>query len=162
MPRPPRHRTLVTASSAAQAGLAPLRGDVLARLADNRRLAEALQDALPVALTGQIRFATTRQRTLVFLADTPAAASRLRLLQAEVLARARQIAALDATAISVKVVPREAIDAIAHPHVKPLSDEARRHLANAAATMQDPDLRMLLERLAGLAPTPVPSAESPP
>lgn len=151
MTRTPRHRTVVTASIAAQAGLAPVRGDVLARLQDNRRLAEALQDALPPALAGQVRFATVRQRTLVFLADTAAAASRLRLVQADLLARARQVAAIDATAVSVRVVPREAIEAIAHPHVKPLSGEARRHLANAAAAMQDPELRILLERLAGLA-----------
>ncbi len=151
MTRSSRHRSVVTASVAAQAGLAPVRGDVLARLADNRRLAEALQDALPSALSGQVRFATVRQRTLVFLADTPAAASRLRLLQVDLLARARQVAAIDATAVSVKVVPREAIEAIAHPHVKPLSDAARSHLASAAAAMQDPELRILLERLAGLA-----------
>ncbi|MEO6066053.1 MAG: DciA family protein [Lysobacterales bacterium] len=151
MTRTPRHRTVVTASIAAQAGLAPVRGDVLARLADNRRLAEALQDALPPELAGQIRFATVRQRTLVFLADTPAAASRLRLMQADLLARARHIAAIDATGVSVKVLPREAIEATLHPHVKPLSVAARRHLANAAAAMQDPDLRILLERLAGLA-----------
>jgi len=150
MNRTPRNRKVVAASVAAQAGLAPVRGDVLARLQNNRRLAEALQDALPPALSGQVRFATLRQRTLVFLADTPAAASRLRLLQAELLSRARHVAALDVDAVSVRVVPREVLEPFEPARGKPLSDVARRHLANAAATMRDPELRDLLKRMSCL------------
>ncbi len=151
MTRKSRYRTVVAASVAAQAGLAPVGGDVLTRLADNRRLAESLQDALPPGLRGQIRFATVRQHTLVFLADTPAAASRLRLVQVDLLARARLVGAPEVTSVTVKVIPRETIEAIGPQPGKPLSDVARRHLANAAATMQDSDLRKMLEQLAGLA-----------
>ncbi|MEO6926243.1 MAG: DUF721 domain-containing protein, partial [Rhodanobacter sp.] len=67
-------------------------------------LDRALRQTLPSPLREQVRFANLRNERLVFLASSPAWASRLRLMQAQILASARAIGA-SASAVSVKVAP---------------------------------------------------------
>ncbi len=148
MSRTTRFRAAISASLAAEAGLTPLRGNLLSRLQDNLRLSKALTAFIPPALVPQVRFATLRQSRLVFLADNAAAASRLRLMQAELLAAARRAGVADAVGLVVKVVPREVFDTIESPVAKTLSDEARRQLRAASTAAADPEISALLDRLA--------------
>lgn len=148
MSRTTRFRAAISASLAAEAGLTPLRGNLLAKLQDNLRLAEALAASIPVALRSQVRFATLRQTRLVFLADNAAAASRLRLMQAEMLAAVRRVGVSDAASLVVKVVPREMPDPIEPRVAKPISKEARRQLGAASTAAADPEISALLDRLA--------------
>lgn len=148
MSRTTRFRAAISASLAAEAGLTPLRGNLLAKLQDNLRLAEALAASIPAALLTQVRFATLRQSRLVFLADNAAAASRLRLMQVEMLAAARRVGVSDVAGLVVKVVPREMPDAIEPRVAKPISSEARRQLSAASMAAADPEISALLDRLA--------------
>ena len=70
-------------------------------------LDRALRQTLPTPLREQVRFAHLRNGRLVFLATSPAWASRLRLMQAQILATARAIGAC-ASSVTVKVAPPQA------------------------------------------------------
>src|SRR5215469_14374542 len=67
-------------------------------------LDRALRQTLPSPLREQVRFANWRDDRLVFLASSPAWASRLHLQQAQILAAARAIGA-NASSVIVKVAP---------------------------------------------------------
>lgn len=112
-------------------------------------LDRALRQTLPLPLRDQVRFANLRGGRLLFLASTPAWATRLRLLQAQVLATAR---ALDirAESLGVKVSPLPRIE-MEPERTRTLSPAAAAHLRAAAAAATDPEWQELFGRLASLA-----------
>jgi hypothetical protein len=124
-----------------------------ATLADKASALEALDRALrqtlPLPLREQVRFANLRNDRLVFLASSPAWASRLRLMQTQILAAAHAIGT-SASSVTVKVVPQPPV-ASAPDRSKPLSPTAAAHLRAAAASLSDPEMRVLFLELASLA-----------
>ncbi|GAB2587566.1 DUF721 domain-containing protein [Dyella jejuensis] len=114
-------------------------------------LDRALRQTLPPPLREQVRFANLRDDRLVFLASSPAWASRLRLQQAHILAAARAIGA-NAGSVIVKVAPLPPPDPQPE-QPKPLSTAAALHLKAAANSIQDPELRALFLGLASVAET---------
>ena len=124
----------------------------LARKADVlEALDRALRQTLPSPLREQVRFANLRNDRLVFLASSPAWASRLRLMQTQILATASAIGT-HASSVTVKVAPQP--PAATQPErSKPLSPAAAAHLRAAAASLTDPELRALYLELASLAET---------
>lgn len=111
------------------AGLATRAG----KLAD---LGVRLNRVLPSALAAQVKLANLRDRKLVFLATSPAWATRLRYSQAIVLEAARQLG-LDALGIMVKVAAPPPAEP-AGPVTEPLSETAARHLELAARLLDRP------------------------
>lgn len=113
-------------------------------------LDRALRQTLPLPLRNQVRFADVREGRLVFLANSPAWASRLRLAQGQILACARAIG-VAAAAIRVKVVaPSTTVTASAAPTMS-ISPAAAAHLRAAAGGLQDPELRAMFLALAAQA-----------
>lgn len=114
-------------------------------------LDRALRQTLPSPLREQVKFANLHNERLVFLASSPAWASRLRLMQTQILASARAIGTC-ASSVTVKVAPTTPVPTEpARP--KPLSPAAATHLRAAAASTSDPELRVLFLELASLAET---------
>src|ERR1700761_9728454 len=72
------------------------------RAGELEALDRALRQTLPSPLREQVRFADLRDGRLVFLAPSPAWASRLRLHQAQILEAARAIGTR-ASSVAVKV-----------------------------------------------------------
>lgn len=123
-------------------------------------LDRALRQTLPSPLREQVRFADLRNNRLVFLASSPGWASRLRLMQTQILAAARAIGT-SASSVTVKVVANPPV-ATTPDQSKPLSPAAAAHLRAAAASFTDPEWQDLFLQLASLAETfdsPVPEAE---
>jgi hypothetical protein len=114
-------------------------------------LDRALRQTLPSPLREQVRFANLRNDRLVFLASSPAWASRLRLMQTQILATAHAIGTR-ASSVTVKVAPQPPV-ATAPDRSKPLSLAAATHLRAAAASFTDPEWRVLFLELASLAET---------
>ena len=114
-------------------------------------LDRALRQTLPSPLREQVRFANLRNDRLVFLASSPAWATRLRLMQTQILATAHAIGT-PASSVTVKVAPPP--PAVIEPErSKPLSHVAATHLKAAAASISDPTLRDLFLDLASMADT---------
>lgn len=123
-------------------------------------LDRALRQTLPSPLREQVKFADLRNNRLVFLASSPGWASRLRLMQTQILASAHAIGT-SASSVTVKVVPQPPV-ATTPEQSKPLSSAAAAHLRAAAASFTDPEWQDLFLELASLAETsdsPVPEAE---
>ncbi|KRE88782.1 hypothetical protein ASG87_09445 [Frateuria sp. Soil773] len=116
-------------------------------------LDRALRQTLPSPLREQVRFAHLRNDRLVFLASSPAWASRLRLMQTQILATARAIGT-SASSVTVKVAPQPPA-ATLPDRSKPLSPAAAVHLKAAATSITDPELRALFLELASIAETAV-------
>ncbi|HUA81126.1 MAG TPA: DUF721 domain-containing protein [Dyella sp.] len=114
-------------------------------------LDRALRQTLPSPLREQVRFANLRDDRLVFLASSPAWASRLRLQQAQILAAARAIGA-NVSSVIVKVAPLPPPDPQPEQS-KPLSTAAALHLKAAASSIHDPELRAMFLELASVAET---------
>jgi hypothetical protein len=114
-------------------------------------LDRALRQTLPSPLREQVRFADLRHDRLVFLASSPGWASRLRLMQTQILAAAHAIGTR-ASSVNVKVVPQPPA-ATPPDRSKPLSPAAAAHLVAAAASFTDPELRALFLELASFAET---------
>ncbi len=114
-------------------------------------LDRALRQTLPSPLREQVRFANLRNDRLVFLASSPAWASRLRLMQTQILATASAIGT-HANSVTVKVAPQPPVET-PPDRSKPLSPTAAAHLRAAAASLTDPELRALYLELASLAET---------
>jgi hypothetical protein len=114
-------------------------------------LDRALRQTLPSPLREQVRFANLRHDRLVFLASSPGWASRLRLMQTQILAAAHAIGTR-ASSVTVKVVPQPPA-ATPPDRSKPLSPAAAAHLVAAAASFTDPELRALFLELASCAET---------
>jgi hypothetical protein len=112
-------------------------------------LDRALRQTLPSPLREQVRFANFRDDRLVFLASSPAWASRLRLQQTQILATARAIGA-NAGSVLVKVAPLPP-PGPQPEQSKPLSAAAALHLKAAAKSILDPELRGLFLELASVA-----------
>ncbi|HZX70426.1 MAG TPA: DUF721 domain-containing protein [Rhodanobacter sp.] len=112
-------------------------------------LDRALRQTLPSPLREQVRFANLRHDRLVFLASSPAWASRLRLMQTQILASARAIGTC-ASFVTVKVAPQPPA-ATVPDRSKPLSPAAAIHLRAAAASSTDPEWQVLFLELASLA-----------
>ncbi len=113
------------------------------------RLDLQLRSVLPEALRAHVRLADVRALRLVFLAPTPAVASRLRLHHAELLAAAGALCE-PGTELIVKVVPFPE-DRSSPPGKKHLPDAAAKHLRNAAQSLSDHELRALFLELASQA-----------
>jgi hypothetical protein len=114
-------------------------------------LDRALRQTLPSPLREQVRFANLRNDRLVFLASSPAWATRLRLMQTQILATAHAIGT-SASSVTVKVVPQP--PAVLEPdRSKPLSPAAAAYLRATAASFSDPEWRELFLDLASLAET---------
>lgn len=114
-------------------------------------LDRALRQTLPSPLREQVQFADLRHDRLVFLASSPAWASRLRLMQTQILATARAIGTC-ASSVTVKVAPQPPV-VTAPDRSKPLSPAAATHLRAAAASSSDPEWRELFLELASFAET---------
>jgi hypothetical protein len=114
-------------------------------------LDRALRQTLSSPLREQVRFANFRGDRLVFLASSPAWASRLRLQQTQILAAARAIGA-NASSVIVKVAPLPPPDPQPEQS-KPLSPAAALHLKAAAGSINDPELRAMFLELASVAET---------
>lgn len=118
-------------------------------------LDRALRQTLPKPLRDEVRFANLRGGRLLFLASTPAWATRLRLLQAQILATARHLD-IRADTLGVKVSPLPRVE-LEPERTRTLSPAAAGHLRAAAAAASDPEWRELFGRLAALAKPDKPS-----
>ena len=117
-------------------------------------LDRALRQTLPSPLREQVQFADLRNDRLVFLASSPAWASRLRLMQTQILASARAIGTC-ASSVTVKVVTPKPV--VTTPdRAKPLSPAAATQLRAAAASSSDTEWQELFLHLASLAETAEP------
>ncbi len=143
----PSHRDGPSALSACRAF-----ADLAARAAEREAIDRALRQTLPATVRAQVRFADVRQHRLVFLAASPAWASRLRLLQGPLLATAQSLG-MPATALVVKVTPWPR-PLPPEPAAKPLPAAAALHLEQAALATEDQELRTLFRRLAARAQPP--------
>lgn len=119
------------------------------RAASLDALDRALRATLAAPLREQVRLANLRSGRLLFLASTPAWATRLRLQQNALLAAARDLGA-EARSLLVRVSP------LPQPIVEPerrrhLSPTAAAHLRASAAASTDPEWRELYDRLAAAA-----------
>jgi hypothetical protein len=112
-------------------------------------LDRALRQTLPLPLRDQVRFANLRGGRLLFLASTPAWATRLRLLQTQILATARSLD-IRAETIGIKVSPLPKIE-LEPERTRTLSPAAAGHLRAAASATTDPEWKELFGKLAGLA-----------
>jgi hypothetical protein len=112
-------------------------------------LDRALRQPLAAPLRDQVRFADVRGQRLVFLATSPAWASRLRMLQGQILAAARAIG-VEAGGILVKVAPLPP-PSPEPERGKPLSAASGAHLRAAAAGIADGELKALFLALAQVA-----------
>jgi hypothetical protein len=109
-----------------------------------------LRRLLPDAVARETRLADVRGGRVVFLASSPAWASRLRLQQAALMAEARVALGDVVERFAVKVAPMPPVPA-ENTQQKPLSATAAAHLRMAAKSLSDPELRALYLHLASFA-----------
>ena len=112
------------------------------------RLDQLLRQGLPAELAGQCRLANVDNDRLVFLVNAPVWKNKLRLM-ADVLLDGAAAAGYPARTLVVKVVPDFSIS----PETvvgKPLSKAVRDSLRTTAQSVNDPDLRAQLLKLASL------------
>jgi len=126
----------------------------LGTLAEHARaldvLDRRLRRLLPDAVARETRLADVRGGRVVFLASSPAWASRLRLHQAALVAEARVALGDVVVRFAVKVAPMPSVPADGMQQ-KPLSAAAAAHLRTAAKSLSDPELRALYLHLASFA-----------
>ena len=115
------------------------------------RLDRLLRQSLPAAVAENSRLANVDQDRLVFLVNAPVWKSKLRLL-ADVLLDAAAAVGHPARALVVKVVPNLSLipDVPGPVAGKPLSEVVRESLRATARSVEDPDLRAQLLKLASL------------
>jgi hypothetical protein len=132
------------ALQAATAGL----GSLIERAQWLGRLDHLLRQSLPAALAGQCRLANVDRDKLVFLVNAPVWKNKLRLSE-DVLLNAAAAAGLPVRALVVKVTP--SMPSSPGPSTgKPLSQAVRESLRTTAQTVEDPELRAQLLKLASL------------
>lgn len=132
----------------------------LARQARKRdELDQRLRQTLPSPLREQVRLADLRRGCLVFLAPSPAWASRLRMAQAHILAAARAMGT-KADSVIVKVTPPHTAPQSEPPQRAPLSRATAAHLRSAARSLSDPELQDLFLELASVAESSDPPRET--
>jgi hypothetical protein len=112
-------------------------------------LDEKLRQKLPSPLREQVQLADLRDGRLVFLAPTPAWASRLRMAGNTLLEAAHDLGA-EAVSVVVKVVPPLPETEVTVT-AKPLSRTAADHLRKAAQSLSDQELKALFLNLASIA-----------
>ena len=113
-------------------------------------LDQRLRRLLTDALARETRLADVHGGRVVFLASSPAWASRLRLQQAALMAEARAALGDVVERFAVKVAPLPSVPAEdAKP--KPLSAASAEHLRKAAKSLSDPELKALYLHLASFA-----------
>jgi len=126
----------------------------LGALADRARaldvLDRRLRRLLPDALARETKLADVHGGRVVFLASSPAWATRLRLHQAALLAEARIALGDVVERFAVKVAPLPPVPTEESRH-KPLSAATADHLRTAAKSLSDPELRALYLHLASFA-----------
>ena len=130
--------------AAASAELGPL----IQRAQALGRLDELLRQSLPTALAGQCRLANVDNDRLVFLVNAPVWKNKLRLM-ADVLLDAAAAAGHPVRTLVVKVVPT-GVNSPENVVGKPLSEAVRDSLRATAQSVNDPDLRAQLLKLASL------------
>jgi hypothetical protein len=113
-------------------------------------LDRTLRQMLPDPLRRQCCVAELRAGRLVFLANSPVWAAKLRLQQNALLAQARKVAGAPIEKFTVKVAPLPPVPP-RQIRRKPLSQTAAEHLRAAAKSAADPELRAAYLRLASLA-----------
>ena len=131
--------------AAATAGL----GSLIQRAQMLGRLDQVLRQTLPPAMANQCRMANVDKDKLVFLVSAPVWKAKLRL-QANALLDAAAAAGYPARALVVKVVPDLNAPVLAASVGKPLSQAVRDSLRATAQSVNDPDLRAQLLKLASL------------
>jgi hypothetical protein len=132
------------ALQAAEAGLGPM----IRRARELDRLDHLLRQSLPAAVADNCRLANVDGERLVFLVSNPVWKNKLRLM-ADVLLDATAAAGHPARVLVVKVVPpapQNSPDSVG----KPLSEAVRESLRAAARSVEDPDLRAQLLKLASV------------
>lgn len=121
-------------------------------LAHGKRLAELnqrLHQGLPATLAKHVLLADIRARRAVFLASSSAWASRLRLLQTQLISLLLTFGEqVDAVVVKVALPQRDPQPPTTH---KPLSPTAAAHLRAVAASVADPELKAQFLALASLA-----------
>ncbi|MFA6985726.1 MAG: DciA family protein [Arenimonas sp.] len=130
--------------AASAAGLGPL----IQRAQALGRLDQLLRQNLPAALAENCRLANVDNDRLVFLVSAPVWKNKLRLV-ADVLLDGAAAAGHPVRTLVVKVVPTSSIS----PETvvgKPLSEAVRDSLRATAQSVNDPDLRAQLLKLASL------------
>jgi hypothetical protein len=133
------------ALQAAEAGLGPM----FRRARELDRLDHLLRQNLPVALAENSRLANVDADKLVFLVNAPVWKSKLRIM-ADVLLDAASAAGYPARTLVVKVVPPAASNSPEPGVGKPLSEAVRESLRATARSVEDPDLRAQLLKLASV------------
>ena len=113
------------------------------------RLDQVLRQTLPPAMANHCRMANVDKDKLVFLVSAPVWKNKLRLM-ADALLDAAAAAGHPARALVVKVVPDLVAPSPAAPVGKPLSQAVRDSLRATAQSVNDPDLRAQLLKLASL------------
>ena len=131
--------------AAATAGL----GSLIQRAQMLGRLDQVLRQTLPPAMADQCRMANVDKDKLVFLVSAPVWKAKLRLL-ADALLDAAAAAGHPARTLVVKVVPDLNAPVLAASVGKPLSQAVRDSLRATAQSVNDPDLRAQLLKLASL------------
>jgi hypothetical protein len=133
--------------AASAAGLGPL----IARAQRLDALDRRLRHNLPDAMARECRLANVDGDRLVFLVSAPVWKAKLRL-SADVLLDAAAAAGIQARALVVKVVPGLSLipDDPGPAAGKPLSQAVRDSLRATARSVEDPDLRAQLLKLASL------------
>jgi len=111
-----------------------------------------LRQTLPEPLRRNCCLADVRSNRLVFLANSPAWAVKLRLHQTQLLAEASKHLGTRVGAFAVKVADLASVPPET-PRRKPLSSTAAEHLKAAAKSISDPELRAVFLQLASLADT---------
>ena len=143
-PARPPHKTARTASA-----LDNVPQDLIARAQWLNALDQLLRQSLPPALRDQCKLANVRGDRLVFLVRSPAVGPKLRMLSADLLLAAQQFG-LTVDQLTVKVATMEPVPQDSTSRT-PLSPAARENLRATALTVNDPELRDQLLRLASMA-----------
>lgn len=124
-------------------------GSVIERAKHLAALDRQLRQSLPEPLASHVRLGNVRDGRLVFLVDSPVWKAKLRLY-ADVIRDAAAAAGLATSGMTLKVATMQAVPPDA-ASLSPLSQAARDGLRAAAATVDDPELRSQLLRLASMA-----------
>lgn len=122
-------------------------GELLAHAQRLERLREVLAPHLPAELNEHCQLANFRESTLIFVADDPLWATRLRQLNAAILHAALTYGKVRASRVEVRIDPDMKRAETPHRAPRPLPPAAREQLDRAAAA-SDGDLAAAMRRLA--------------
>jgi hypothetical protein len=149
--RPPSTRRPLPVFSTPAAAEAPRLAALLERARELEAITSAITTTLPRALAAECTVANIRKERLVVLAHSASAATRLRLMAPQVLEAARQASGLALTELAVRVTATAPVPSDIAAEFRPLSLAGAEHLARAAQSVADPELRALFLKLASLA-----------